>query len=253
MTSPVNSGWQVAPVMMNHEPDGWKAIPFATISSTSFSFEETVAEEWTITNKHNAPISFTFAGETQEAIRSCLIKPAKGTVAVGEKLSGTVSAKSPVDNSQQWEMKLTITDGKHEQVIDIVINRSKRDKIKEKTSKAGSSMSGVSTPTGGPEKRLSEGRTTAGILTPPPSRLSEDRPSEKTLDFTFVVMFAITLSIIFIIHDIVQLPWLVHPTFVALISFVMGAMTYAYSGPFKEWISVTTLNRLTSKPKVKKA
>ena len=42
MTSPVNSGWQVAPVMMNHEPDGWKAIPFATISSTSFSFEETV-------------------------------------------------------------------------------------------------------------------------------------------------------------------------------------------------------------------
>jgi hypothetical protein len=178
----------------------------------------------------------------------------------------TVSAKGVVDSSQQWDMKLTISaqlpspmpsiaasvagstppSKLQEQVIDLVINRSKRDMIKEKLPKATST-------TPGSDKRTGELKSpSAGLSTPPPSRPSDERLSEKTLDFTFVVMFAVTLSIIFILHDLVQLPWLVHPTFVALVSFVMGAMTYAYSGPFKEWISVTTLNRLTSKPKVKK-
>lgn len=41
MARPANTGWQGgAPVLMDHEYDGYKALPLGKISSTSFSFEE---------------------------------------------------------------------------------------------------------------------------------------------------------------------------------------------------------------------
>jgi hypothetical protein len=249
MAHPANTGWQGgAPILMAHDYDGYKALPLAKISTTSFSFEENAIEEYTITNLHTGPITFSFKAESVEAVNSCFIKPAKGSLEAGQSIHGTVSAKGVVDTSQQWEMKLMFAEGKREQEIEIVINRSKRDLIKAKTSKLGASSTSSSTPPTSTERRQPDTKQPAAS---PPSAVvskpSSDRAVDRTVDFTFIVMFAITLSLIFIIHDIVKLPFLCHPALVAFISFVLGAMTFAYSGPFKEW-----LGTFTTKSKVKK-
>lgn len=142
-------------------------------------------------------------------------------------------------------MKLVFNEAKREQEIEIVINRSKRDIIREKSTKLGSSSTPVtSSPVGSDKTAVAEKPPIASPTSPSDSKSSIERSTDKTLDFTYVVMFAVTLSLIYFIQEFVYVP----VALTALVSFILGGMTYAYTGPFKEW-----LNTFATKSKVKKA
>ena len=107
-----------------------------TISTTSFSFKETATRQWTIVNICPHALLFSFVGYSSGAVKSCRIKPSTGSIPVGGKISGTMTATEKVDEPQEWHMELVMTQSNSTiEIIDVVINRSKQDKLKEKSMK----------------------------------------------------------------------------------------------------------------------
>lgn len=162
-----------------------------------------------------------------------------------------VEAKSPVDSPEQWDMTLKFWDEqKPAQETSIVINRSQRDRIRKKTRPGHASTPQPGTPPAAKSHSEPSHPLPATIGTPPSTHKSAtntDKNQDRTVDFTFIVMFAITLALICTLNAIVHLPLLIHTAIVSFISFIFGALTFAYTGPFKEWV-----NSFASKSKSKK-
>lgn len=129
---------------------------------------------------------------------------------------------------------------KPSQEMSIAINRSQRDKIRKKsrTAHLSSEQPAASPSTKHNGEPSTQSHPTIG--TPPTTQKSApvpDKSQDRTVDFTFIVMFAITLAIVIGINAIITIPLPIYTAIIAAISFVSGAATYAYTGPFKEWVN----------------
>lgn len=152
-----------------------------------------------------------------------------------------VEAKATVDTPEQWDMTLKFWDEqKPSQEMPIVINRSQRDKIRKKSRtshlSSGQPVASPSTKTHGEQSAP----THPTIGTPPSTQKSttiQDKSQDRTVDFTFIVMFALTLAVVIGINAFVAIPLPIYTAIIAAISFISGAGTYAYTGPFKEWVN----------------
>lgn len=134
-------------------------------------------------------------------------------------------------------MTLQVWDTRQKQDFPITINRSKRDHIPPKEPKKSNLASSSSSNSPGlppaSDKKSPEGKTPSSSTgTPPPHTrsASDDRPADRTLDFTYIVVFAVLLAMFWIVHDYFQSPALSHPVVVAPLFFILGVCTYWSSG-----------------------
>lgn len=123
-------------------------------------------------------------------------------------------------------MKLQFCDvetKKKTQPIEVGITRSVRDLVRIPSSKP------ISLPT--TISPVAQGRTSSS-----PSLARDIR----TIDFTFIVLYAAILSLILTCHDLFSTYCVTNPVIVFLVSFGLGSASHAYTGFLREWLHTFT-------------